>query len=201
MPVVIPDIPSEVVAGAASGGTIGAQGSPDGGVTFKTLKTASDGTVIDNATLQAGSALAGGMMDYNEMVARGLAGNLKLLNASAAINNNGGAVVAVNSWKDQLNNTYTSVTTGKTLYVAVVNLVCDLSTTSGVIQSTLVTIDDGSASSNIKYQALVTGNTQPVPTRGLISFTQTTVPTLRINPSNLATAIGKCYAQLIAWEE
>lgn len=185
----------------ATVGTVTAQGSPDGGTTLKTLKTTSDGTQVTNATWQPGQALAGGAMDYNEMVARGLAGNVKVLNGSIAITNNGGSVAVLNSWKDQLNNTYSAVTTGKTLYVAAVGLICDISTTAGVIQSSICSIDDGSAATNIKYKTLVTGATQPVLLRGLLSFTQTTVPTVRVNPSNLATAIGFVYAYLLGWEE
>lgn len=165
------------------------------------VSMASDqGAMTVNSNLQAGLALTGSSMTYMEYVAQGLAGSIKLLNANAALTNSGGSNVTINSWKDQLNNTYTTVTTGKTLYIYALKITCDLSSTSGIEQGTFITIYDGSAATNARYTGIATSKSQLEILNGYLSFTQGTTPTVLATPSNLATAVGKLYVQLIGFE-
>ena len=195
MPVVIPDIPNEVVAGAASGGTIGAQGTPDSGVTFKTLKTASDGTLADNATLQAGTALAGGIMSYREMVARALVGSVKYLTGSVALAN---AQTGAITFVDQNNTSYSTVTTGKTLYIAYIDATCN-TTSTDVLQTSLLTLTDGT---NLKYQYLVSQQTPPRELAIPITLASATTLTVKAGTSSAgANFAGSMYVSLLVWEE
>ena len=195
MTIVIPDIPSEVEAGSAGGGTVAVQGSPDNGVTFKTLKTASDGTLASNDTLQAGTTLAGGMMSYREMVARALVGNVKYLTGSVALAN---AQTAAISFVDQNNTSYSTVTTGKTLYIAAIDATCN-TTSTDVLQTSLLTLTDGT---NLKYQFLVSQNTPlrelPIP----ITLASATTLTVKAGTSSAgANFAGSMYISIVCWEE
>lgn len=182
-------------------GTVTMQGSPDGGVTIKYAKTASDGTLVTNATLQAGTALAGGAMTYREMVARALVGNVKILIATQALVNNGGSAAAAMSFTDQNGNSYSTVTNGKTLYIAAIDASVDMggTTSAPLIQSTTVTISDGT---NNKYKCIA--NSSSAVSRDLAlmpTIASTLTLTVKASPSNLATAVGNVVCVLLAWEE
>lgn len=170
------------------------QGTPDGGITFKTLKTASDGTLATNNTLQPGTSLAGGLMTYHEMVARSLAGAVKYLTGNVTLGTGQSAAIA---FVDQNGNAYSQVTNGKTLYIAHIDATCDLGATSA-LQSTLMTITDAT---NLKYQSIVTSNS---PARQLdvpITLASQTTLTVKAGASNLATPAGKLWVSIICWEE
>jgi hypothetical protein len=181
-------------------GSVDVLGSPDSGVTFKYLKTAADGTLATNATLQASTALAGGIMTYQEMVARALVGSLKVLNGAQALVNNGGSAAAAISFTDQAGNAYTTVTSGKTLYISHIDVTLDYggTTAAPLVQSATMTITDGS---NTKYKMIATAGSGPRTPMPFPNLGSGTTLTVKATPSNLATAVGNVVVQLIGWEE
>src|SRR5262245_15613713 len=171
------------------------QGTPDGGTTFKTIKTASDGTQIVNAQLQPGTALAGGFMTYRELVARSLAGAVKYLTGSVALANAQSAAIA---FVDQNGNAYSQVTNGKTLYIAQIDATCN-TTSTDVLQTSLLTLTDGV---NLKYEYLVS---QQTPVRELsvpITLASQTTLTVKAGASSAGTNFaGSMYVSMLCWEE
>lgn len=177
-----------------------AEGSPDSGVTYKPLKTTSDGTTVANATLQAGNALAGGLMTYREMVTRALAGTVKVLTGTQALVNNGGSAAAAISFTDQAGNSYSTVTSGKTLYIAYIDATLDLggTTTAPLTQASTVTISDGS---NNKYKFVATSGGPGRELSLLPTISSGLTLTVKASPSNLGTAVGNVVVTLLCWEE
>ena len=175
------------------------QGSPDGGTTLKIIKTASDGTLVNNATLQAGTAFAGYMGTYREMVSLGLIASAKYLTATQALVNNGGAAAAAMSFTDQNGNAYSTVTNGKTLYIAYIDVSLDAGGTiyAPLTQTATITITDGT---NTKYKYIAqTGG----PGRELALFptiASTLSLTVKASTSNLAVAVGNVICSLLCWE-
>jgi hypothetical protein len=192
----------KAIAAAIVNGTgkLFAQGSPDSGSTAKLLKTDSSGDLVVNSNLQPGSALAGGLMTYIEMVSLGLIGSVKnLVATSQALVNNGGSQAAAIAFTDQNGNAYTTVTNGKTLYICMVSGTIDIggTTSAPLDQAVTLTITDGS---NTKLKRVITSTSSPFRCDPFISLASTTTLTVKVTPSNLATAVGNANVNLFGFE-
>ena len=167
------------------------QVTPDGGSTFYPLQGNSSGIISSNDNLQSGTNVVGAALTYQEAVARNIAPGVarKVLKASATTNS------TIGSWTDQGGNTYTTVTSGKTLYISQI-IVSAIALTSSTGNYATVAIGDGS-----NQPLIVAANSfgpVSIPINGMHSLVSGATLSAVLTLIGSANAV---YVTIIGWEE
>lgn len=163
-----------------------AQGSPDSGLTFKPLKVANDGSLVNQTTLQPSTNIVGIAYDFDIAVMLGLVGTRKIWIATGTMNNSGGAAETI-AWVDSNGNAGPYVVpNGKTFHIRQIHSTLDLNST-GAIQDADCAITDGT---NAQHKWTATSNGAAIPLATGRAIGQGKTLTLTATASNLTTAAG-----------